>query len=182
MDLFLIHFYWHYGALKMVISDCSSQFVSVFWNKFCSIIEVKLKLSTSHHLKIDGQTEIVNQHITMWLQLYMNYYQNDWVNYLSIIDYAVACLMHKLIGVSLFFVSMGYESQLLFDWKPISNKVSCTKQLNREDAQEWANCMEEIWDFVWENILNTQKCQWCLANWKCREINYNMSDYMWLSL
>ena len=94
----------------MVVFDCSPQFVSAFWNEFCSIIGVKLKLSTAHHLEMDGQTEIVNQHIAMQLQLYVNYYQNDWVNYLSMIDYAVVCLMQKLIDISLFFTSMSYES------------------------------------------------------------------------
>ena len=42
--------------------------------------------------------------------------------------------------------------------------------------------MEEIWDFIQENILNTEKCQWCLANQRCSEVNYSVSDYVWLFL
>ena len=123
-DLFLIHFYWHYVVFKTVISDRGPQFVSAFWNEFCSIIGVKLKLSTTCHLETDSQTEIVNQHIAMQLQLYVNHYQDDWVDYLPMIDYAAACLMQESIGISPFFTSMGYEPQLSFNWKPISNGVS----------------------------------------------------------
>ena len=42
--------------------------------------------------------------------------------------------------------------------------------------------MEEIWDFVQGNMLNAQECQRRLANQKCREVNYNVGDYVWLSL
>jgi hypothetical protein len=48
---------------ETIISNRGPQFVSSFWNEFCRIIGVKLKLSTAYHKEMDGQTEIMNRYI-----------------------------------------------------------------------------------------------------------------------
>ena len=42
---FLVHFYQHYGAPESIVSDCGPQFISAFWDEFCTILGVKLRLS-----------------------------------------------------------------------------------------------------------------------------------------
>ena len=61
--LFVEYVYQHWGALTTIILDRGPQFISDFWNEFCKILGIQLKLSTMHHAQTDGQTEIVNQHI-----------------------------------------------------------------------------------------------------------------------
>jgi len=61
-----------------IVSDWRPQFISDFWNKFCWILGVKLRLSTANHTQTDGQTEIINQYIAQCLRLFVNYYQDDW--------------------------------------------------------------------------------------------------------
>ena len=114
--LFLTHFYQYYSAPNTVISDHRPQFVSTFWQAFCKIIGISLKLSTTQHPETDGQTKIVNQHITMHLHLCINYHQDDWSKWLPLLDHAVAVLVHESTRVSPFFASQGYESRTLFNW------------------------------------------------------------------
>ena len=65
--LFMTHFFWYYGAPETIVLDCRPQFISTFWQAFCRIISITLKLSTTRHPETDGQMKIVNQHITMRL-------------------------------------------------------------------------------------------------------------------
>jgi hypothetical protein len=45
-----IHYVWRYfGPLDSIVLDHSPQFISAFWNKFCRILSIKIKLSTAHH-------------------------------------------------------------------------------------------------------------------------------------
>src|SRR5437773_2779051 len=76
--LFLRHVVCHIGVPESIISDRGPQFISDFWNEFCTYIGMKLKLSTAHHPQMDGQTEIINQYFDQCLWPYVNYYQDDW--------------------------------------------------------------------------------------------------------
>ena len=46
----------------------------------------------------------------------MNYFQNNWLELLPIIDFAQTILEHKLIDISLFKLKLKYELKLYFNW------------------------------------------------------------------
>jgi hypothetical protein len=94
-ELFITHVYHHHGVPDSIVSDRGPQFILDFWNKFCHILGVKLKLSTAYYAPTNGQTEIVNQHITMQLQPFVNHFQNNWSSLLLILDHAAAILPYK---------------------------------------------------------------------------------------
>ena len=58
--LFLTHVVRHVGVPESIVSDRGPQFVSDFWDEFCSHIGTKLKLSTANYPQTDSQTEVVN--------------------------------------------------------------------------------------------------------------------------
>jgi transposase InsO family protein len=62
-QLFIEHVYRWKGPPDLIVSNQGRQFISEFWNEVCSILGIKLKLSTSHHPQTDGQTEIMNQYM-----------------------------------------------------------------------------------------------------------------------
>jgi len=76
-QLFIVHVHRWKGAPETIVSDCGGQFISDFWNEFCRILGVKLKLSTSNHPQTDGQTEIWNQYMAQRLRPFVNY-SFDW--------------------------------------------------------------------------------------------------------
>jgi hypothetical protein len=59
---------------ETIISDRGPQFVSSFWQEFCRIIGVKVKLSTAYHKETDGQTEIINRYIDQRLRPFVTYF------------------------------------------------------------------------------------------------------------
>jgi hypothetical protein len=77
------------GLPKKIISDRDSQFISTFFRELCRQLDVSTNLSTAYHLQMDGQSEKTNQHVKMVLRIYCNYQQNDWAQWLLIVQYAI---------------------------------------------------------------------------------------------
>jgi len=98
------------------VSDRGSQFISDFWDEFCSLIGTKLKLSTAAHPETDGQTEIIDQYTAQRLRLYVDYFQDNWSELLPVMDFAAARLPHDSTGLSPLFVECGHEPRLSIDW------------------------------------------------------------------
>ena len=180
-ELFITFIYRHCGAPDTIVSDRGPQFVSDFWNEFCHILGIKLKLSTAHHAQTDGQTEIVNQHITMRLRPFINHYQDNWSELLPLVDHAAALLPHESTGVSPFLVNRGYEPRTSFDWRPLP-RMPAAERINRESAMKRARQMEEIWNFAKDQIKGAQATQKKNADRHRREVDFEVGDYVWLSL
>src|SRR6266436_6914986 len=93
-QLFLEHIWHHHGLLEEVISNCGSAFISNFSCKLAALLVVKLTPSTSYHLQTDGQTEHVNQEIEVYLQVFMSHQQDDWANWLPLVEFAYNNKVH----------------------------------------------------------------------------------------
>ena len=152
--LFIKHIYRWKGPPNIIVSDWGGQFVSEFWSKVCSILGIKLKLSTSYHPQIDGQTEIMNQYMAQWLQPFISYYQDDWSEWLPIIDFAQVVLPYESTGLALAYVDSGYIPRTLFDWKAASPPQNLN--INKEEAQALVCHIQEAWNRAKEGIMHAQ--------------------------
>jgi hypothetical protein len=47
------------------------------------LIGITSNLSTAYHPQTNGQTEWMNQEIEQYLQVFINYQQSDWVEWLA---------------------------------------------------------------------------------------------------
>ncbi len=92
--LFLEHIWCHHGLLEEVISDCGSAFVSNFSHKLAALLGVKLTPSTSYHPQTNGQTERVNQEIEAYLRVFMSHQQDDWADWLPLVEFAYNNKVH----------------------------------------------------------------------------------------
>ena len=73
---------------KKVISDRGPQFVLSFMKELYSQLQIEGNPSTAYHPETDGQTERVNAWVEQYLCIYINYRQLDWVEWLSITEFA----------------------------------------------------------------------------------------------
>ena len=51
------------------------------------LLGIKNNPSTAYHPQTDGQTECINQEIEQYLRVYINFKQNNWSEWLSIIEF-----------------------------------------------------------------------------------------------
>jgi hypothetical protein len=70
------------------------------------------------HPQTDSQTEWMNTIMEQYLQVYINYLQDDWVDLLLLAEFATNNQASKTIGISLFFVNKGFDLQYQFNLIP----------------------------------------------------------------
>jgi len=103
------------GLPCSIVSDRGSQFVSHLWKRICQRRGVKIKLSSAQHPETDGQTEIYNKLVKNYLRHYIDYLQDDWLDYLPDAELAGNSATHSAIGMSAFFANHGYHPRTGFE-------------------------------------------------------------------
>jgi hypothetical protein len=154
--MFVERIYRYYGSPDIIISNRGPQFISDFWHEFTKILGIRLKLSTAEHPQIDGQTEVANQYLDQRLRPFVDYNKDNWSELLPMIDFAAAMLVQESTGVSLFMADYGYEPRTSFDWRPLEKGIARPERMNREDARNRAKSIEEVWDWIQQNLQQAQ--------------------------
>jgi hypothetical protein len=99
----------HHGLPKKIITNRGSQFTAKFTQTLHELLGIKTALSTTYHPETDGQTEHTNQELEQYLQLYTNFMQDDWSNWLSTAEFAYNNRQHSSTGNSPFFLEYSYH-------------------------------------------------------------------------
>jgi transposase InsO family protein len=179
--LYIHNIYRIRGAPESIVSDRGPQFISDFWDEFCRILGIKLKLSTAFHPETDGQTEIMNQYLARRLRPFVNYYQDNWSELLPMMDYAQLTLPHESIGMSPFELLYGYQPRTSFDWKMPKEPVTVRERLNREEAQAMAKGMHQAWETARTAMQQAQEKAQRDVNRHRREVDFQVGDHVWVS-
>ena len=181
-QLFITYVYRYFGPPESIVSDRGPQFVSAFWNAFCKILGIKLKLSTAYHPETDGQTEIMNQYTDLRLRPFVSYYQDDWSEYLPMMDYAQLILPHSSLGMmSPYELQNGHPPRTSFDWTPPPEPTTATEQLSQERAKEVASRMNEAIEKGKEFMKQAQEKMEQSTNAHRRPVNFTVGDKVWLT-
>ena len=99
-----------HGVPKMILSDQRLQFVSKFMEEFTKVLETKRKLSMAYHPQTDGQTKRMNQEIGTFLRHYVNYQQDNWIEWLAIVEFLYNDKMHIVMDRTPFELNFGRHS------------------------------------------------------------------------
>ena len=98
-----------YGFPTDITSDHESVFTSNFWLQLCFHLQIKQNLSTAYHLQMDGQTDVQNRTLEMYLQLYCNYHQDDWADWLLYTEFMYNNSIQSSTRETPFMVLMGFH-------------------------------------------------------------------------
>jgi len=98
-----------------IVSNRDFQFVSIMWQSLCKRLKIKINLSTIYHSETDEQSKRVNQNVERELRIYCNYMQNDWVKWLSMIEFSDNYNIFSVIAMSSFYFNKNFHSRMSFD-------------------------------------------------------------------
>ena len=101
--IFCIH-----SLLLFSVSDKEKQLISKLWEKICKHYKIKLKSFSAQHSKTDDQIEIMNKFLKNYLQNYINYLQNDWINFLSDVKFMINNFVNEFTEMIFFFADKNY--------------------------------------------------------------------------
>ena len=104
-----------HGLPESMISDRGLQFVAGLTRELNKMLGIETKLSTAYHLETDGQTERTNQELEQYLRMYVNHRQNNWAEWLAMVEFAFNNKVHTATKTLLFQVNYGRELRMDFD-------------------------------------------------------------------
>ena len=108
-DSFIANIFKLHGFPDSIISDRGSQFTSDFWNRLCSLLNIKHSFSTANHPQTDGQTERVNSILEQYLRCFINEKQNNWFDLLPFAEFSYNNTLQQSINQSPFFANYGFN-------------------------------------------------------------------------
>ena len=117
--------------------------------ELCRILGIQQNISTAYHPRTDGQSEQTNQWLETYLRFFVNYQQDDWVQYLPLAEFAHNNWKNATTGESPFYLLMG--SHLHADWEVTDSAIpKVTTQMEqiteaRRRAQEAMTKAQNLW-------------------------------------
>lgn len=163
------------GLPDSLVSDQGKAFIDATWKFLCRTLNIRHKLSTSHHPQTDGQTERSNRTMEVYLRHFVSYHQNDWAPLLPIAEFCINNHANASTGVSPFFASFGHHPRL--DFRPESNDST------HRNPSEFAKHIEDVQRHCHEAITLAQAYQETYANRKRLPApRYQEGDLVYLSL
>jgi hypothetical protein len=113
--LFELHVWRHHGLPKRIISDRDTRFMSNFWKSLMSTLKISLNVASTSHPQTDGQTEQKNDWIIACIRNFFNHYQNDWGEYLHIVEHAINDTINLSTGYTPFYLDTGRHPTSVLD-------------------------------------------------------------------
>ncbi|KAF8660929.1 hypothetical protein AX16_001521 [Volvariella volvacea WC 439] len=96
-----------HGIPRKIVSDCGKQFESDFMRLLYSLLGIEPNYSTAWHPQTNGQAERLNQHVEQYLRLYVDYHQENWVEWLAIAEFTYNDRENASTGKTPFFINHG---------------------------------------------------------------------------
>lgn len=141
-NAFVAHVFRLHGAPETIVSDRGAQFTSHFWRELSRRLGVTLKTSTAHHPETDGQTEIVNAMMEQYLRGYCGFYQDDWVDWLPLAEFATNNQTSEATGLTPFFANYGWHP--VIGTEPTGNPAEHKTKAQRDEFLSAGNVADRI--------------------------------------
>ena len=98
------------GLPESIVSDRDPLFTSEFWGSMSDIFNTRLKMSSAHHPQTDGLSERMVGVLTTMISIFVNYRQNDWADYLGLLQFALnRHTVKNRDNLTPFLISQGYN-------------------------------------------------------------------------
>ena len=177
-DLFLKHVWKHHGLPQSIVSDRGSQFISDFWKFLCRKLRITAWLSTAWHPETDGQTEQINGVIEQYLCTFVNYLQDDWLDWLPLAEFVGNNTESETTKVTPLFANKGFHPRMGVEPTSTTRLPANASELN---AENFASRMEEIQSILRGHMLLSQADHEKHANrHRGTTPQYQESDLVWL--
>ena len=174
--LFIENIFRHHGLPSDIVSDRDTRFTSEFWNEVMKTLEISLSMGTAFHPQTDGQTERQNRVIEEMLRHFVNYNQDNWVELLPIVEFAINNSKSISSGYTPFELEYGVD--------PISQPLQqiVDSESNRiTDANEFVTRIAQTLKQARDNLVTAQQRQIRAANRYRRLIQFNDGDMVLLN-
>ena len=138
-----------------VVSNRETQFISHFWRRLCEKINTRFKFSIVWHFEIDEQTENVNVDLKIYLRIYVNFNQDDWINLLFIVEFEINFVISNFTDMTFFLTTKKYlsKSNLEFFTLIVDN---VTQKKKMKNVDKFIQHQKKLREFLRNELIWTQ--------------------------
>ncbi|GLT61286.1 hypothetical protein SLA2020_340050 [Shorea laevis] len=168
-NIFKLH-----GMPKSIVCDRDPAFTSHFWTELFRLHGTSFNFSSAYHPQTDGQTEVVNRTLEMYLRCFTSTQPKEWGKWLAWAEYSYNTSWHSTIRSTPFTVVYGREPPTLLTYLPGTAKVEAVgKELMVRD---------QVLKELKNNIKAAQERMKRLYDDKHQEQEFDEGDWVFLKL
>ena len=104
-----------HGLPKSVISDRGPQFAAGLMRELNKMLGIESKMSTVFYSQIDGQTERINQELEQYLRMFIDYRQEQWLDWLGMAEFTYNNKAYLSTKIFLFKENYGQDPRMGFE-------------------------------------------------------------------
>ena len=132
---------------RKILSDRGPQFTSKFMEEFTKALGTKRQLSTAYHPQTNSQIKRINQDIGTFLWHYVNYQQDNWMDWLAAVEFQYNSKKHAATERTPFELNFGRHS-----WK---GNLMVQTRIPR--VEEFLMGLQKSWEQVTKAMEEVQK-------------------------
>jgi RNase H-like domain found in reverse transcriptase/Integrase zinc binding domain/Chromo (CHRromatin Organisation MOdifier) domain len=139
--LYLQNVWKLHGLSDKIISDRGPQYASRFAKEANRNLGIETALSTAYHPQTDGQSERTNQEVEQALRTVVSFHQDDWVDWLPVVEFALNNRYHKSLKTTPFYANYGFHPhigslpRIETPIESVEDFVSHLQQVQKDTAQ-----------------------------------------------
>ncbi len=153
--IMLWNVYRLHDLLSSIVLNKDFQFISTMWKSLCKRLRITASLFTVYHSEIDDQSKWVNQNVERELRIYCNYMQNDWVKWISMIEFSDNFNIFSITSMILFYFNKEFHSWMSFDSDTTDYKTTC-EWLEVRKANDIVIWMKKLLSFDHQQLKKTK--------------------------
>jgi hypothetical protein len=163
-----------HGFPSSIISDQDPVFIGNVWRDLFGLASVKLCMSTAFHPQTDGQSEVVNKVIVMYLRCVTGDRPRSWVDWLSWAEYCYNTSFHTALRTTPFEVVYRRPPPSILPYTVGAPKTEAVDTLLRN--------RDEMLAEVRHRLLQAQQLSKKYYDANHRELELDAGDWVWLRL
>jgi len=163
-----------HGIPCSIVSDRDPVFTSTFWSELFNLAGVKLRLSTAFHPQTDGQSEVTNRILGVYLCCLAGDRPKSWIRWLPWAEYCYNTSFQTALRATPFEVVYGRAPPPIVPYEQGQSRVPAVdRQLKDRDT-----FLAEIK----ERLLHAQDLMKHSYDANHRDISFEVGDWAWLRL
>jgi len=139
---------------ESIILDKGVQFAVGMMRELNNLLGIQTKLSIAYHSQTDGQIERINQKLEQYLRVFIDYRQEQWPDWLGIVEFAYNNKIHVATKILQFKANYGQDPRMGFErrrkrrYEAAERFVERMKKIQKEEKAVLEKAQEKIKKFV----------------------------------
>ncbi|KAL8113758.1 hypothetical protein AgCh_020885 [Apium graveolens] len=172
--MFFDHIFKLHGLPETIVSDRDVIFTSSFWTELFKLSGTKLTFSSAYHPQSDGQTEVVNRTIEVYLRCFTSDQPRKWMQWISWAEYCYNTSYHSSLKTTPFEVVYGRAPPRLLNY--------CSGLSRVEAVEQELKIRDQIVSGIRDRLLQAQDIMKNNYDKSHREVHFEVGDLVLLKL